>query len=117
MLEPADYTPGKLLFKVKPKRTKRSKKPKSAAAEEEQKKNEIEKLEKKQENEKELTLEEREEQAVAEMTEAEIKFQKNKIHYIKAALDQTKGKTHRDLIEEQNEKLSKLPLHWDLEGK
>ena len=116
MLKPVDYHPGSLSFKFK---TKKNKKVKSKEAKNENKNKELQKEEEKQNlnEEKELTLEEKEEIVALEMTTAEIKFQKNRINYLKNSWEATKGKTYKDLIEEQNEKLAKIPLHYDLEGK
>ena len=60
---------------------------------------------------------EEEEKEIGEMTETEIKFQTQRINYIKNSLEKTKGKTHKELIEEMNKTLEKIPLHNDLEGK
>ena len=116
MLQPVDYHPGSLSFKFK---TIKNKKAKSKSAKKDDETNKFDKdakIDNSIEN-RELTLEEKEEIVASEMTTAELKFQKNRINYLKNSWEATKGKTYKDLIEEQNEKLAKIPLHYDLEGK
>ena len=117
MLAPADYHPGTLSFKFK---VKKSKKPKSKQAKKESLEKDIHSDEKNSQEinpSDNLTLEQKEELVAVEMTSAELKFQKNRINYLKNTWEATKGKSYKDLIEEQNEKLAKIPLHYDLEGK
>lgn len=106
MIDPDSCIPGKLDFAKKFKK-KTTKKPLSGPAK-------IDPPPKAGTKEKSFT--EATEEAIMQMTPAEIKFQKYHANYIKTALDNTKGLSHRQIIENTNKILENTAMHNDLEG-